>query len=71
MAHVFLKNVSVSFPNQATAPYSVKEALIGLVVTQKKMKEDIQPGLRDINLDLKEGTGSVLSVETGLGKARF
>ena len=69
MARVLLKDVSVSFPNQATAPYSIKEALIGLVAGRRSVREDNQSGLKNINLDLKVGDRLGIVGRNGAGKS--
>lgn len=69
MARVLLEDVSVSFPDQATAPYSIKEALIGLVAGQRSVREDNQPGLKNINLDLKVGDRLGIVGRNGAGKS--
>ena len=67
MARVLLKDVSVSFPNKHV-PYSIKEALIGLVASRRSVREDNQSGLKNINLDLKVGDRLALS-GNGAGKS--
>jgi ABC-type polysaccharide/polyol phosphate transport system ATPase subunit len=71
MASISLKNVSIQFNKRKSAPQSLKERLVNLF-TPPKWKKQISKesfwGLKDINLEIKEGDRLGIIGLNGAGK---